>query len=531
MCGIVLDMVKKELEKIIKDALKEVIIDVESVFVEHPADAAHGDYSTNAALMYAKESGKRPKELAEEIKQKIETQKNALIKKVEIAGAGFINFFISDDALVKNVEKMPQKIEKGFDFRGGEKINIEFISANPTGQLHIGHGRGAFYGDILSNILEYSSARVTREYYINDSRESVQIKELGKTALGRGEQYKTEKLEKLISGFDFSGMSEEDAGFMLAQKINEYNKKFIEENLGIKFDVWYSEDENLRASGANEKILKKLGKFIEKKKGEGEALWLKTSEYGDDEDRVVVRSDGSKSYFISDIAYHEDKFSRGFDIVIDVWGADHHGHVKRMNAAKQMLGWKGELKIFIAQMVSLKEDGEIKKMSKRAGNVVLLEDLVDEFGIDVVRWFFTERSLGTHMEFDMKLASEKSAKNPVFYVQYAHARIASILKNTENLKSDDTSINDIVTATPGRKLAVKIAQFPEIIQDISKDYQVHRLADYLYELASEFSQFYRDVRVIKENEYNAGALELAKVAKNTISKGLDLLGINSPDSM
>jgi len=397
--------------------------------------------------------------------------------------------------------------------------------------LHIGHGRGAFYGDILSNILEFSGAEVTREYYINDSRESVQIKELSKTALGSGDQYKTLKLEKIISNIDFSGMSEEDAGFALANEIQKSNQEFIENKLNIKFNVWYSEDEKLRAAGLNEKILKSLEGFTEKKEGEGDALWLKTSEHGDDEDRVVVRSDGSKSYFISDIAYHADKFERGYDSVIDVWGADHHGHVKRMMAVKEMLGWEGELKIFITQLVSLKEGGEIKKMSKRAGTVILLEDLVDELGIDVVRWFFAEKALGTHMEFDMELAREKSAKNPVHYVQYAHARIASILENTKNLKSDGTTIEDITKTEAGRKLAVKITQFPEIIEDISMQYQVQKLTTYLHELASEFSGFYRDVRVVSEDEYNAGALELVLLAQSSIAKGLSLLGINAPEKM
>jgi len=318
---------------------------------------------------------------------------------------------------------------------------------------------------------------------------------------------------------------------LLASKIQSENKNFIENKLGIKFNKWYSEDKNLRASGANEKMLEKLADFTEKKEGEGDALWLKTSEHGDDEDRVVVRSDGSKSYFISDIAYHADKFERGYDSVIDVWGADHHGHVKRMMAVKEMLGWEGELKIFITQLVSLKEEGEIKKMSKRAGTVILLEDLVDELGIDVVCWFFAEKALGTHMEFDMELAREKSAKNPVHYVQYAHARIASILENTKNLKSDGTTIEDITKTEAGRKLAVKITQFPEIIEDISRQYQVQKLTTYLHELASEFSGFYRDARVIKEEEYDAGALELAVIAKQTIAKGLSILGISAPERM
>ena len=239
-----------------------------------------------------------------------------------------------------------------------EKISIEFISANPTGALHIGHGRGAFYGDVLARVLAYAGADVTREYYINDSRESNQIKELGKTALGRGEQYKTEKLAALIQQSDFEGLGEADAGFALAEKVQKENKDVIERKLGIVFDEWYSEDTRLRATGANDGMLTRLKEFTYEKDG---AVWLKTSEYGDDEDRVVVRSDGSKSYFISDITYHEEKFTRGYDTVINIWGADHHGHVKRMQAVKKMLGWNGELIVFITQLVSLKEGGDVKK--------------------------------------------------------------------------------------------------------------------------------------------------------------------------
>jgi len=524
-------MVKKELEKIIQDALEGLSISESDFVVERPLQKGLADYATNAAIYCAKKADKNPKDLAQEIVSEIEKQKSDLISKIEIAGPGFINFFLSESAIIKEISLVEEKVESGFDFRKSEKINMEFISANPTGDLHIGHGRGAFYGDILSNILSFGGADVVREYYINDSRESVQIKELGKTAIGSGEQYKTEKLEKMISNMNFSGMSEEDAGATIAGKIQEENKNFIESKLGIKFDVWYSEDEKLRASGANDKMLDGLKNFTEKKEGEGDALWLKTSEYGDDEDRIIVRSDGSKSYFISDIAYHADKFTRGFDTVIDVWGADHHGHVKRIMAVKEILEWEGELKIFITQLVSLKEGGVFKKMSKRAGTVILLEELVEEFGIDVVRWFFAEKSLNTHMEFDMELARERSAKNPVYYVQYAHARIASILENTKNLKPDNSSIEDVIKTKAGRDLASKIMQFPEIIENISKEYQVHKLTTYLHELSSEFSQFYRDVRVVKEEEYDAGALALAMLAKKTIAKGLFLLGISAPEKM
>lgn len=312
--------------------------------------------------------------------------------------------------------------------------------------------------------------------------------------------------------------------------MGEYNKDFIESKLGIKFDRWYSEDENIRASGAAEKILDEL-KAKDLVYEEDGAWWLKTSEYGDDEDRVVVRSDKTATYFLSDIAYHMDKFCRGYDSVIDVWGADHHGHVKRMMAVKKMLGWEGDFQIFITQMVSLKEGGKAAKMSKRAGNVVLLEDLVDDFGLDVVRWFFAEKSLGTHMEFDAELAKQQSQKNPVYYVQYAHARICSILEKARELEADNSSTSGIIKEERGRALAMKVTMFSEVVEGVTRDHQVHKLTTYAYELASEFNQFYRDVRVIKDDTYNRGALELAKLAKRTLAKTLSLLGISAPEKM
>ncbi|MEK7558408.1 MAG: arginine--tRNA ligase [Patescibacteria group bacterium] len=509
----------------IKDALKGAVPHVmpEVMFSE---GNKNGHLTTNCALISAKVTGISPLELAEKIKGEIEPKLKGVIERIEIAGPGFINFFLKDEAIINELKEVEKKIKKGFDFRKGEKINIEFISANPTGELHIGHGRGAFYGDTIANILEFSGAKVTREYYINDSRESNQIKELGKTALGMGETYLTEKLKKQISKLKIGLSDAGEAGFKLALVIQKDNKEFIEKKLGIRFDEWYSEDEKLRASKLNDRtfLALKMKELVYEKDG---AMWLKTLEYGDDEDRVVVRSDGTNSYFLSDISYHSEKFLRGYDVVINVWGADHHGHVKRMEAVKKMLGWKGDLKIFITQLVSLK-DG---KMSKRAGNVILLRDLVNEFGLDVVRWFFSEKALTTHMEFDAVRAKEQSEKNPVFYVQYAHARMNSILEKAKDFKKDNTTILEVVKIPSARALALKLAQLEEIIESIVEEYQVQKLTTYAYELATVFSQFYRDVRVIEETSYNNGALEMIETTKNVLAKSLSLLGISAPNKM
>jgi len=490
----------------------------------------NGHFTTNCALVCAAAAGTNPRELAEKIKDDVGKELGEIVEKIEIAGPGFINFFLKDGAIIAELKEVSENIKNGFKFLEGKKINVEFISANPTGELHIGHGRGAFYGDTLANILSFSGADVTREYYINDSRESNQIKELGKTALGKGEQYKTVEIDNMIALLPVNITEEREAGFKLAELIQTHNKLFIEEKIKVNFDIWYSEDEKIRATKLNERTLLalKMKELTYEKDG---AVWLKTSEYSDDEDRVVVRSDGTSSYFLSDISYHGEKFSRGYDKVIDVWGADHHGHVKRLEAAKKMLSWTGELRIFITQLVSIKEGDSSSKMSKRLGNVVLLEDLVDEFGLDVVRWFYNEKSLSTHMEFDAARAKERSEKNPVFYVEYAHARICSILEKAKGLPEDITELSDVIKAPAARALALKIAALSDAIFEMSRDFQVHRLTAYAYELASAFSGFYRDVRIIEGESYAKGAYELLLAAKEALSRTLSLLGIPAPEKM
>ena len=523
---------KEKLEAVIVEALEALGIEAGAVNLERPADSSHGDYATNAALVYGKKSGIAPRELAGKLVEKILETSTEEIDKLEIAGPGFINIFLTDSALEEVVYEGRSfvKIE--------ERVNIEFVSTNPTGELHIGHGRSAFYGDTLARVLALAGADVTREFYINDSRESNQIKELGKTALGKGEQYKTPELEEKMRAMDFSGLSEEEAGVKLAGAVQASNRTFIEQGLGVSFDVWYSEDAELRASGANAEmlaLLKARGMTYEK---EG-ALWLKTSEYGDDEDRVIVRSDGTMTYFIADIAYHQKKFDRGFQTVINVWGADHHGHVKRMQAVGHMLGWPkvprtgaDQPVIFIAQLVSLKEDGVSKKMSKRAGNVILLRDLVEEFGVDVVRWFFNEKALSTQMTFDMELAREQSEKNPVYYVQYAHARLASISEKTKGLtEARATEFAELIKTPSARALAAKITEFPEVVAGVARDYNVQSLTNYAAALANAANAYYRDVRVVHDEGYDSGALALGLRAKETLAQTLNLLGISAPERM
>lgn len=508
---------------------------------EVAAEERFGDYAANAALVLRVGN---PKEVAQKIADKLREspQFNKYIEKIEVAGPGFLNFWLSAAALERDFGVLGKKFPK----KAG-KINLEFISANPTGRLHIGHGRGAFYGDALANVLVCAGYGVEREYFINNSKESAQIKELGKTALGEGTKYLTDyvvaksaaqnaKLKKLSASWRTKNYKLKtnlygEAGFLLAEKIQKDSKKFIEADLGIKFKKWYSEEDALRRKGVFEKTLSllKKEKLVYEKDG---AVWLKTTEAGDDEDRVVVRSDKSYSYFLSDIAYHADKFRRGYKQVIDIWGADHHGHVKRMEAAKQMLGWKGEMKILISQLVTLKEGETRKKFSKRTGNVIYLEDLLDEVGIDALRWFFLDKALNTHMEFDPELAKKQSAENPVYYVQYAHARISSILKKAKSKKGAKKQTSIASLRHPSElTLIKKLARFPEVVEDTAADHQVHRLTSYAYELAYAFSVFYRDVRVLDSGENEAARICLILKTQKILKATLGLLGIRAPDKM
>jgi len=491
-----------------------------------------GDYSSNVAMILAKDLKNNPIEVANNLKSQISNLKSGFFEKIEVAPPGFLNFTLSEKGLIEGVtnicdSKYLSRLGKG------KRIQLEFISANPTGELHIGHGRSAFYGDSLANVLEKAGHKVEREYLINDSKESTQIKELGKTVLGKGKSYLTDYLKSKIQDTRYKIQKTQDegeVGYRIAKKIQKDNEKFIK-SLGIKFDNWFSEELQLRRKNEFKKTIELLKnkKLVYKKDG---ALWLKTSEYGDDEDRVIVRLSGEITYFLSDIAYHLDKIKRDYKKIIDIWGADHHGHVKRMMAVKKMLGWKSDLDILISQLVTLRDGGERKKLSKRKGDIVLLKDLIKEVGIDAVRWFYLEKSLSTHMEFDMVLAKEQSEKNPVYYAQYAHARMSSILAKSEirSTKLETIFKAKIINSKPIRKLILKLIQFPEIVEDSANDYQMQRLTTYVYELAGEFSQFYRDVRVIgSENEKELIALVV--LTRKILADTLKLLGISAPEKM
>lgn len=467
--------------------------------------------------------------LREEIKKSPEFKKN--FDKVDFKFPIFFNFFLSKEYLQKQIEEILKKSDDFGRLNSGkkQKIQVEFISANPTGPLHIGNGRGAFFGDVLSSVLEKAGYQVTREYYVNDAKSNTQINILGQTSLGKGVTYLTPDLKVKIEKLKLKLKEitdEGEAGHLLAREVQKDNKDFIEKKLKIKFDKWVFE-EDLYQKSKIEKILTWLKKenLVYQKAG---AWWIKTSQFGDNKDWVVIRETGEPTYLLSDIAYHQDKFNRGFKRIINIWGADHQGHVSKMKAVSKILGYKGALDILISQMIRLK--GGLK-LSKRKGEIITLEDLINEVGLDVARFLYLTKSLDTQMEFDIDLAKEQSQKNPVFYAQYVSARICSILRKakTGGFKSQDFKL---LTHPSESALIKELIRLPEIIEDAAKDYQVQRLPQYVLELATVFHRFYRDCRVISDNQKLTNArLGLVSATQIVLKNTLNLMGISAPERM
>jgi len=491
---------RDEIEKLIEKAIKELGFKVPKVLVEEPREKTHGDYATNVAMMIAGKAKKDPMQVAEMIETKV---KSNIIEKVEIVKPGFINFFVSKEYLQKQAEEILKKKEKFGNLKIGkkQKINVEFISANPTGPLTLGNGRGGFCGDVLSNVLEKAGYNVFREFYIND--QGKQVEDL-KKGLYRGEK-------------------------RTALQIQKENQKFITKKLKIKFDNWFSE-KSLYKNKEVDKVLAYLRKKKLTYKEEG-ALWFKSTKFGDDKDRVLIKKSGDYTYLASDIAYLKNKFGRKFDKLILFWGADHHGYIGRMKAAVETLGYKKEqIDFIIFQMVQLIEKGKQVRMSKRAGTYVALEELIDEVGLDVARFFFLIRGYGTHLNFDLSLAKEKSEKNPVYYVQYAHARICSILRKAK-IKPDIRSLNELKEKSE-LDLIKQLIRFEEIIEDISKDYQVQRVPQYAIDLAESFHKFYKDCRVLTDDKKLSQARMSLILATQIVLKNiLDVMGISAPSKM
>jgi len=518
-------MVRQEIENLIQRAVRKKV----KIIIERPTKNVFGDYYTNLAIVVKKD----PHEIISRIKSNI-------FEKVEIKN-NFINFFLSKKYLQKQLKEILKQKDKFGELKIGKnkKTNIEFISANPTGPLHIGNGRGAFFGDVLANVLEKAGYKVFREYYVNDAKNNNQIQELGKTALGEGTSYLTAYLAELIKKLNpylKKIKSETDVGYFLSQNILGDIRKFIKEKLKIKFDFWVFEQNIYRQNR-----VKKVYEFLKEKKliyKKDEAWWLDLSKFNQ-KDEVLIKENGQPTYFLSDIAYHKYKIERGFKKIINIWGADHQGHIPRMKAVMEILGYKGEFDILITQIVRLKN----RKMSKRKGEIITLEELINEVGLDVARFFYLTKSLDSQMEFDLDLAKEQSEKNPVYYIQYAYTRICGILRKTKNQKSPKESLClsmeqaktknlDLLNHPSELALIKQLVRFPEIIEDTARDYQVQRIPKYALELANSFHKFYQDCRVLTEDKnLKEARLLLILATKTVLNNTLNIMGISTPEKM
>ena len=551
---------KTEIKKIIHDALEKAqeagdleLSPFPDIVVENPKDEKMGDFSTNVAMTMAKSERKKPKIIAESVARYL---KNGDLSLVEIAGPGFINLKMSNKFFL---ERLKNAVQQGDDFGQsdagqGIKILVEFVSANPTGPLHVGHGRGAAVGDALGRILKKAGYDLSTEYYINDVGNQMNF--LGRSAwlryrelLGetldfpedhyRGEYIKD--IAQLIidqSGDEFLNKPEEECLPFFRKFAKDNILKGIESDLAefrVNFDNWFSE-ESLYDDNSVEKAiewLKDKGHIYEK---DG-AVWLKSSAFDDDKDRVIVKQSGEKTYFCSDIAYHQNKINRGFKKLINLMGADHHGYVPRMEAVLQAMGYDKKIfKILLVQFVSLLRAGEKVSMSTRSGEFETLADVVNEVGVDAARYYFLMRSSDTHLDFDLELAKAETPENPVFYIQYAHDRICSIFRTAEEggVVWNQSNEFDLTLLTEDEEFAIirSILAFPEVVEKSARAMEVHRISHYLLDLVSRFHGYYSRHRVISDDKaLTLARLFLLDALRITIRNGFELMGISSPEKM
>ncbi|MDN7244798.1 arginine--tRNA ligase [Planococcus shenhongbingii] len=549
----------EKVQHAIKLAISEAVQKAEltpepvEVYLESPKDKANGDYATNIAMQLARVAKKAPRVIAEAIVGNL-NKETANIEKVDIAGPGFINITIKKDYLLDVVKTvLEQKEDYGRTNSGeGQRIQVEFVSANPTGDLHLGHARGSSVGDSLCNVLDVAGYDVSREYYINDAGN--QINNLALSIEARYFEALGEPLNMPEDGY-----RGQDIKDIAAELVKEHGDKFVhltkeerfeafrkhglkvelaklQQDLAdfrVEFDSWFSET-SLYEKGEIEIALNKLrenGHIYE----EDGATWFRSTTFGDDKDRVLIKNDGTFTYLLPDIAYHEDKLSRGFDKLINIWGADHHGYIPRMKAAIEALGYdRDTLEVSIIQMVQLYKDGEKMKMSKRTGKAVTMRELVELVGLDAVRYFFAMRSGDSHMDFDLDLAVSQSNENPVYYSQYAHARICSILRQAEEqgfLASTDNL--DLLASEKEIDVLKKIGDFPQVVADAAKLRAPHRVTTYIQELAAQFHSFYNANKVLDASnaELTTARLALITAVKTTLANALKLVGVSAPDKM
>ena len=553
-------MAVNKIEISLKEVLRKAIIDLEyvddyaldQIVIEIPKDKAHGDYSSNLAMQLTKVLRRNPREIAQGIVGAIDKEAGN-IDHVEIAGPGFINLFLRKDAMTSIIKEVLE--EKDYfgnsDYGQGIKYNVEYVSANPTGDLHLGHAKGAAVGDSICRIMEAAGYDVTREYYINDAGNQItnlalslyarylqlfdidkklpedgyhgkDIIEIAKNIKAEiGDQFVDADEKAAIAYFRKVGTEHE------LQKIKDILKEYR-----VVHDVWFSET-SLYENNKVEPTIQKLKDKGYTYEAEG-ALWFKSTEFGDDKDRVLVKSDGSYTYLTPDIAYHLNKLDRGYEYLVDLLGADHHGYIARMKAAIQALGYNADqLNIDIMQMVRMVENGEVVKMSKRTGNAVTIKDLIDDIGVDAARYFFVSKSASSPFDFDLGLAKSKSNENPVYYAQYAHARMCSIVNQANNAGIEVADHFELLTHEKEIELVKHINEFRNEIIESAKARAPHKIANYIQKLAQLFHSFYNDCYVIDENnkELSSQRLALVVASQITLKNALNLIGVSAPEKM
>lgn len=542
------------MKKIIEKALKKLGIEGIAVEFEVPREEKFGDISTPVAMGLSKTLKKPPGKIARDIVNSIE--RNDIFEKIDIAGPGFINVTFSKNHLFAETKALLSEKE-GFlrrDIGKGKRIQIEFVSANPTGPLHLGHGKGAAVGAALSNLLTAGGYKVEKEYYINDAGRQVRI--LGLSVFAKHQQllgveypfpedgYKGDYVEDMakevisLYGNKYAEMSFQESGTVFTDFSYKAMLKEIKKDLGdfgILFNTWQSERE-LYTNGDVEKAIDDLryrGHLYE----QDGALWFRSTDFGDDKDRVIKKKDGEFTYFASDIAYHRKKIEKGFDEIVDIWGADHHGYIPRVKAVIGALGYPPDhLKVLLVQMVTLLRGGRPVQMSKRAGEFVTLKEVMDEVGADTTKFIFLTRRPDSHLEFDLEVAKEQSAENPVFYVQYANARINSIFVNAREKGIDIKSLDDInldlLSAPEELRLIKKLLTYPMTFEGAVASHEPHRITFYLQELAGLFHPYYNKFRVITEDsEMSKARLALCEAIRIVLKEGLGILGISAPEKM
>jgi arginyl-tRNA synthetase len=523
--------------------------------LERPRDAGHGDLATNLAMVLARRERANPRQVAERVRGALRLPAE-LVSKTEIAGPGFINFWLAGDELAASVQRiLTEGPGYGRSLGGaGIKVNVEFVSANPTGPLHVGHGRGAALGDAIATLLEWTGHAVTREFYINDA--GTQIDKLAQSLWARVREasglpfeipeggyygeYLRENARELLAreGPAFARVSDADGiARSRTQAIRlqreEQNRDLAE--FGVRFDVLSSE-QAIYDAGKVDQALALLGERGLTYEADG-ALWLRTTQFGDDKDRVLRKGDGSLTYLVPDIAYHMDKHDRGFERAIDVWGADHHGYIPRMRAVLLALGYPAEFfSVELVQLVKVIRDGEEVKMSKRSGDFITLRDLFEEVGVDAARYFFLMRKGASPLDFEVELAKKQTDDNPVFYVQMAHARLSGIFRTAEREPDSVSGTIDLAAlpAPQDAELLKKLVTFPDVVEKAARGHEPHRITVFLHELATAVHGWYHHTRAVGAPEGPAteeARLLLARAARTVLANALSLLGVSAPDRM